>query len=44
MAVRFYQSSQFEEVRSRIEHHLYDSILELDRFSAHRIITFDSED
>jgi len=31
MAVHFYQSSQFEEIRSQIELHLYDSVLELEK-------------
>lgn len=33
MAVRFYQSSQFEDIRSRIEQHLYNSVLELEQDS-----------
>lgn len=31
MAVQFYQSSQFEHIRSEIEQHLYDSVLEIEQ-------------
>lgn len=31
MAIRFHQSPQFEEVRSRIEQHLYDSVFDLEK-------------
>jgi hypothetical protein len=30
MAVHFHQSSGFEEVRSQIEQHLFDSVLEIE--------------
>ncbi len=33
MAVYFFQSSQFEEIRSQIEQHLYDSVLEIEQDS-----------
>lgn len=28
MAIHFHQTSQFDEIRDRIEQHLYDSVLE----------------
>lgn len=31
MAVHFHKSSPFEEVRTRIEQHLFDSVLELEK-------------